>query len=433
MRKQKKTYLYLALCVTILSLSAFLVIGKVEANYPEDIFIIDDQTNITDHIWSSDGTQIAYLKFPDEQVWNGELWIADKYSWCAKLKNRRLIYTGVECPRLEDWQGDWILFLMRKEQIPSDYNSTYATRELWKIKVDGTELTQVTFTNTNGIRTVWGGSYPNMGTVSYGQFIPGTDLVYFSAHNGNGWYRPYTCKADGSDQWNALSVSPYYYSFTVGMSPTGNKVLWGDATYWDNPTRALMACNPDGSELAMIGSFNYRTVPLVLAEGDTVVYHFIRTRGIEGLPPGGGNIYAMDIDGSNPRTVIDDEYLNEWVDYHPLNGQALIMRSNRSVDGNIHMFNINVDGTGITQLTEGPYYDEMPLYSPDGQYIMYRRLPEDTELNVHGYPTSSAPNPYELVVKRVGPYPTPGFSFLSILLIVPVIVLMKRRKKIRSQ
>ena len=392
MTKRTKMYIVLTLCVSLLLLTASQtsVISVVKGNLIFNPYIIVDQ-NVGDHLWSPDGTKIAYVKCPSGQYWDGELWVAD---WNGReISNQHLIYTGIEWNRLEDWKDGWILFMMRHE--PGTPSSYYGMRELWKIREDGTDLTQITFTYSNGIRTTWWNpAYTNMGTVGWGHFIPGTDLVYFSAHNGNGWYRPIVCNADGTDGWYYVSSHPNYFSFTIGMSPTGNKLVWGHATYWDNPTKALMASNVDGSGKATIGSFPYRTTPLVLADGNTVIYNFIRTRGI-GEPPLAGNIYAMDIDGSNKRTVLDDEFYNYRENYKPVDGQALVMRSNRDPDGNWHFFTLNVDGTGIEQLTEGPYDDYAPIYSPNGHNIMYRRLPEDF------VPTTGQPYPYELVIKRI--------------------------------
>ena len=76
--------------------------------------------------------------------------------------------------------------------------------------------------------------------------------------------------------------------------------------------------------------------------------------------------------------------------------QAFLMTSNRGEDGNTHIFTVNVDGSGIKQLTDGPYNDESPIYSPDGNCIMYRRLPDDFIPN-----PAQQPYPYELVIKRL--------------------------------
>ncbi|MFX0178974.1 MAG: hypothetical protein ACFE78_02220 [Candidatus Hodarchaeota archaeon] len=357
---------------------------KVEGS---DEYIIE--ATISDHIWSPDGTKVAYIKSQNQQTWNCELWVADKNPNSPQLTNHQLIYTGAAYNSLYDWKDDWILFSIRFED--GSASSYYGRRELWKIKFDGTSLTQVTFTHTNGIRTTSSNpTWINEGTVVMGMFIPGTNLVYFTAHNGNGWYRSYVCNDDGTDNWQHRSYPDYSFNANFGsiMDPNGNKLLWGHATYWNNPT-TLKSCNVDGSDRNTIKSFTKKTYALALADGNTVVWD------------NNDNIYAIDMDGSNERTVIDDTYINRWWNYNPIDGQELIMASNR-LDGNMHLFRIKTNGTGIVPLTEeGPYNDEFPIYSPDGQYLMYRRLPSDFDPDVN-----DQPYPYELVIKSLVPKPT---------------------------
>ncbi len=361
-----------AIIAVLLLFSMFFALAtdQAAAVTAPDIDIIVEEGNVTDHLWSSDGTKIAYIMCPEGQYW-GDLWIAE---WDGKeVKNKQLIYTEADYNHLEDWQGDWILFMIRGEDgTPTEY---YGRNELWKIRADGSDLTQITFTYTNGIKYTENGYYYFRGSVGWGRFIPGTDLVYFSAHNGNGWYRPFTCINDGTDQWNYLSASPNLYSFTIGMSPTGNKLVWGHATYWNNPTIALMACNPDGTERAMIHSFTKRTFPLVLVDGNTVVYDW-----------NDGDIHAIDMDGSNDRVVLDDEYFNRPENYNPVDGQSFLMRSDRA-DGNMHIFKINIDGTEIVQLTDGPFVDDRASYSTSAQELLYRRTPLES-------------GPSQLMIKR---------------------------------
>ncbi|MFX1538612.1 MAG: TolB family protein, partial [Promethearchaeota archaeon] len=272
------------------------------------------------------------------------------------------------------------------------------TRELWKIRDDGTDLTQVTFTNTNGIRTTWSNlAYKNMGTASNGRFIPGTDLIVFSAHNGNGWYRLFVCNADGTDDWYRVSNE---YSFLWSMSPTVNKLVWGHAGYWNYPT-TLYSSDVNGSNKILVKSSNlYRLAPYILADGNTLIFRYSAAADWAGYPPVPatleGNIYAINLDGSNERTILDDDYLNYYENYNPIDEEALLMSSNRSKDGNMHIYTLNVDGTGIVQLTKGPYNDETAIYSPTGQYIMYRRLPEDYVKD-----RTNLPYPYDLVIVKV--------------------------------
>lgn len=431
MVKQAKRKIILGLCLVVLSLTAFQSVGKATASYRGGTSVYDDITGLNDYIWSPDGKRIAYINGTDR--WDNQLWVADKAGFSTKLKNRQLIFTGVLSGVLLDWQGDWILFNFENEEwynipYPGKFPSAYnGIRELWKIKYDGTELTQVTYTYSNGIYPNSGRNdnwYENVGTVAGGYFLPGTDLVVFSAHSGNGWYRLYTCTNDSSNPmwYNYLGG----YAFTWAMSPTGNKVTYGDASYWNDPTR-LYSCNIDGSGDTLLKVMPHRSPHFILADGYTIIYRYVSRPAVPAERE--GNIYAINMDGTNDRTVLDDDiYLNYPENYHPVDGQAMLMRSNRGSDGNYHIFNLNVTDpvteASIVQLTDGPYNDDMAMYSPDARYLMYRRLPDtfDTAAN-------NPPYPYELVIKRIFAFPTPGFSFMSIFFIIPVIILMKRRKK----
>ena len=345
-------------------------------NSSADIYTLSD---ISDHLWSPDGTKVAYIKSPIGEAWNCELWVADKNPSDAELINHVLIFSGAEHNGLEDWQGDWILFRIRLEEgTPSSY---YGRNELWKIRADGTGMIQVTFSHTNGIRTS-SASWPNSGTVIGGKFIPGTNLVYFHAHNGNGWYRTYVCNDDGTDAWYHISYPDY--TWRPAMSPTGNKLLWGQQLDFGYPT-THKACNVDGSVRTTIKAFTSVIGVTVLADGNTVIWSE------------NDNIYAIDMDGTNERLVIDDGFIYKQLNYDPSDGQGLIMGSDRS-DGNMHIYKINVDGTGLEQLTDGPYLDEFPILSLDGQYLSYLRLPYDFDKG-----SSTVPYPYELVVKSLAP------------------------------
>jgi Tol biopolymer transport system component len=152
----KKLKFLMVLCTTILILNPLLITKGVEGTTEKPNLTIFEESNITDYIWSSDGKRIAYITVPEGQSGYGELWIAFKHPNQARLLHKHLIYSGADCDSLFDYQGKWILFMIQNQDgTPSNY---YGRNELWKIRFNGDNLTQITFTNTNGIRTTWSNS-----------------------------------------------------------------------------------------------------------------------------------------------------------------------------------------------------------------------------------------------------------------------------------
>ena len=351
-----------------------------------DIYTI---SNVNGHIWSPDGTQLAYLKCPTGEQFNCELWVADKASSGAGLINHQLISSEVEYNALLDWKDDWILYRIRHEEgTPA---TSYGRNEIWKIRTDGTGKTQLTFTETNGIKEIFISPYQNRGTAVWARFIPGVPLIYFHAHDGNGWYKTFVCNDDGTDGWYHISNPDY--TWRPAVSPTGNKLFWGRQSNFGQPT-THKSCNIDGSGRFTIKAFSSVIGLIPLADGNTLVWHE------------NDNLYAMEFDGTNERTVLADEHISRVFNYDPIDEQGFLMGSNRS-DGNMHIYKIRTDGTGIEQLTDGPYLDEVPNLSPDGEYLSYLRLPYDFDKG-----SSTLPYPYELVIK-VTHYQTPSLNISS--------------------
>src|SRR5262245_3813670 len=51
-------------------------------------------------------------------------------------------------------------------------------------------------------------------------------------------------------------------------------------------------------------------------------------------------------------------------------GQKIVFTSSR--DGDLEIYSMNADGTGVTRLTHTLGYDGGAFFSPDGQWIVYR-------------------------------------------------------------
>jgi len=111
------------------------------------------------------------------------------------------------------------------------------------------------------------------------------------------------------------------------------------------PTRRL-TLNPDDHS------------PAYSADGRSIV--FVGDDGVSGAA-----IYVMKSDGTDRKLVTSAGA----APYLFPSGRAIVFV--RRVEGHNHLFSIRLDGSGLRQLTSGPYNDSDPVVSPSGKRIAF--------------------------------------------------------------
>src|SRR5690348_12596436 len=71
----------------------------------------------------------------------------------------------------------------------------------------------------------------------------------------------------------------------------------------------------------------------------------------------------------------------------PLEGK-ITFNSNRN--GNVDVFVMNPDGSGVTQVTTNPLDELLPLFSPDGTQIVFGRCSVSSATSSSSMPTAAA-------------------------------------------
>jgi TolB protein len=99
---------------------------------------------------------------------------------------------------------------------------------------------------------------------------------------------------------------------------------------------------------------------LLLAQPETIVF----TR----LGPSQTRLFVSNADGTAERPLLNADSL----DYNPVwsrDGQWIVFTSERN--GSADLYRVNPDGTGLQRLTANPAYDDQADFSPDGQKLVF--------------------------------------------------------------
>jgi Tol biopolymer transport system component len=88
-----------------------------------------------------------------------------------------------------------------------------------------------------------------------------------------------------------------------------------------------------------------------------------------GSAPTGLHIYAMEVDGTGVRQLTSGPSFDSNPSFSPSGKQVVFDRHSSS--GQSHIFVVDVDGSGLRQLTSGKGSDTEPVYTPNGKRILF--------------------------------------------------------------
>ncbi len=104
--------------------------------------------------------------------------------------------------------------------------------------------------------------------------------------------------------------------------------------------------------------------------------------------PAGLDVFVMNRDGSHLRQVTKGQGGANWAPFFSPDGKKIIFASNMKDPhgANFDLYLINVDGTGLEQITFSPTFDGFPMFSPDGTKLVFasnRHSTKPTDTNLY--------------------------------------------------
>ena len=306
------------------------------------------------------------------------------------LRNiRQLTFGGENAEAYFSADGSRIIFQSTREGIPCD--------QIFTMKIDGSDLKRV---STGTGRTTCGYFYPD-----------GHDILFASTHKagaacppkpsyerGYVWpiyegYDIYRASADGSNL-RALTTTPGYDAEAT-IAPDGviafTSVRDGDMEIYtmradgSGVRRLTNSPGPDGGPFFSWDGqrIAYRGRPLSPGQemNDYMALlkdHLWRPTKLE--------LYVMDRNGAHNTKVTELGAASFAPSWHP-DQKRLIFASNVKdpQQRNFDLFLINVDGSGLEQVTFNQTFDGFPMFSPDGKRLIFasnRNAKAEGETNV---------------------------------------------------
>ncbi|HYY57045.1 MAG TPA: hypothetical protein VE842_06900 [Pyrinomonadaceae bacterium] len=240
-----------------------------------------------------------------------------------------------------DWEPAW-----SPDGTQLVFNSDRSgAEELWLMDSDGSNPTRLTTNGSNGVNFVWS---PD-----------GTKIAWQNWDSNTGNYDICVINADGTGFSNLTNDSDSQDK--PQWSPNGTKILYqGDVT--DPITESCLpdvfVMNSDGS-----GKTNLTNTP---EAGDFApVWSPDGTKIAFGRSYDDQGIYVMDSDGTDQSPVFTDSYNGgvkaEWSP----DGTGLAFDT--YVDGDSEIYCVNLDGSGLTNITSDGDYDFEAKWQPVAQ------------------------------------------------------------------
>lgn len=172
-----------------------------------------------------------------------------------------------------------------------------------------------------------------------------------------------------------------YYDAEATTSPTENKIVYTSTKSGDIELYVLDLDTKE--EIQVTDDLGYDGGAFFSPDGTKLVWRSSRPttdeevahyKGLlaEGLvEPSAMELYVSDIDGSNKVKVSDLGGANWAPFFHP-SGEKIIFCSNYTTKAfPFNLFMVNVDGTGLEQITFDNTFDSFPMFSPDGKYFVF--------------------------------------------------------------
>ncbi len=193
-------------------------------------------------------------------------------------------------------------------------------------------------------------------------------IVFHSGHDGD-IAQILVMNADGTDQTHLTHSADYKFDHI--WSPNGKRIAYLSFAAI-NGNQQIFVMNADGTGITPLTDDKSQNGQSAWSpDGKQIAFHSNRD--------GTDDLYIMNADGSNVRRVTTNAFVAVVCSWSP-NGKQIAISSYRDYilyggSGDLEIFFVNTDGTGMTQITDNNDDDagDHASWSPDGKLFTFSR------------------------------------------------------------
>lgn len=244
--------------------------------------------------------------------------------------------------------------------------------------MDNTDIYSMTSDGKNLVRLTTAEGYDELPIWS----PDGKQILFNSTRDGN--YEVYIMDVNGENQRN-LSNHPSYDGHP-NFSPDGKTIIFNSTrdmpdqdeilTFTRESNVELYEMDIDGGNVKRVTNyFSWDTYPDISPSGGKIAFRRRTVDTVMGREIGNSEVFIANRDGSEAYNLSNHPAYDGWPAWSP-DGNKIAFASDRERKDNWQIYVINLDGSGLTRLTEfdaqGAEFAK-PQWSPDGKKIICTR------------------------------------------------------------